>query len=39
MYVQNDMMWLGMLGLHEMGDSGYFYGKVYFEAFEGLVLH
>ena len=39
MYVQIDMMFLGMLGIHEMGDSRYFYGKVYFRASEGLVLH
>ena len=30
MYVQNDMMWLGILGIHEMGDRGYSYGMVYF---------
>jgi hypothetical protein len=34
-YVQIDMMWLGILGIHEMGDSGYFYGMVYFGASEG----
>jgi len=32
MYAQNDMMWLGMLGMHEMGDLGYFYEMAYFEA-------